>query len=97
MKTLLILIVLLAQPVLACNQSEALIVAEIAEVTPMANEYCLVQVESFSYFREHALCPLTMEVIENKGLTLEGSDCKKEIGESITGVAISNGNQIILD
>jgi len=97
MKTLLTLIILLAQPVLACTQSEALIVAEISEITPLENDSCKVLLGDFSYFQEHVFCPLSKEEVLSMGITLEGSNCEKSIGDSIDGVVVFNGKEITLD
>lgn len=97
MKILFTLIALLSQPVLACNQSEALFVAQIVEINNLESDTCLVSVEDFSYFREHALCPLSKGEISSRGISLAGSECDKSIGDILTGVAILNGTKIVLD
>ncbi|OUR99589.1 hypothetical protein A9Q84_00790 [Halobacteriovorax marinus] len=97
MKIIIALLILASQSTFACNNFEALIVAKITEIKTISTGTCLVSVGDFSYFREHALCPLDMSEILNSGITLEGINCEKSIGDSIDGVVISNGLKIVLD
>ena len=109
MKTALIsLILVLAGSSFAAEKEfckgnlEAQIIAEITEVKTDSLTYCVAKIspESVSFFSENWLCPLSLEVIVEKGISyplMNGHDCEISMGEKITGVLIQDKGRIYFE
>lgn len=83
-----------------CENRQAQVIAKVTAVETDNLTYCRAKVE-FRLFQPHGLCPLTPEDAGiQKGLQFpltNGHDCEISVGEEVSGVIISDGQNAYLE